>query len=118
MARSEQHARDCWYLMNKRCLVVHKFLDQFVGIFPVDKYGGLQRVFLHNLNGISLCKILYGEDGELAAKIHIVRDWHGQNLEDKTIEWVEENLDKAVEYFEQQADKAGRRRDHFDLKMN
>jgi hypothetical protein len=117
MARSVQHARDCWYIIGKEYMVVHKFLDQFVGVFPVDGYGDLQRIFLHNTGGIHLSRIYYGDEAEKAAKIHIVRDWYGKSLEDKNMSWVEEKLSEALIYFEKLADTFGRRRDHYDLQL-
>jgi hypothetical protein len=118
MARSIQHAKDCFYILGKDYLVVHKFLDQYVGIFPVDKHGDFHRLFLHNMNGIHLCRILYGLEGEKAAKVHIVRDWYCLSLIEKDMNFIEKNLPAACLEYERLADNHGRRRDHFGLKMD
>lgn len=118
MARAAQHARDCFYILGKEYLVVHKFLDQYVGVFPVETYGGFHRMFLHNMNGIYLCKHLYGNQAEKAAKIHIVRDWYCLSLIEKDMDFIERNIEKACAEYEQYADNKGRRRDHFNLKVD
>jgi hypothetical protein len=115
MANCKEHAIECFIILGEEYLVVHKFLDQYVGVFPVEKHSDLHRIFLHNKNGLYLCKLYYGEEGEKAAKVHLVRDWFCISIKEKDFTWIEKNLEKALIYFEQLADSYGRRRDYFNL---
>jgi len=115
MANSKEHSLECWSILGEEHLVVHKFLDQYVGVFPVDKHSDLHRIFLHNKNGLYLCKLYYGVEGEKAAKVHLVRDWFCISIKEKDFDWVEKNLEKALIHFEQLADSYGRKRDYIEL---
>ena len=99
MARIEDHCEDCKALLGRSFEEVHKFLDQYSKVFDVGTFIEYHRTFLHNKRGILLAQERWGKKAGLAAKIHIVRDYHEQSLTDKNLEWIEEKVGKALMYF-------------------
>ena len=49
-------------------------MDSYAAKWPPRMYLEYHRKFLHNRKGVALCKEKFGELGEKAAKIHLIRD--------------------------------------------
>jgi hypothetical protein len=82
VAWREEHEEDCEYFLGKPFSEVHAYLDECARHYPVQVFGAKHRVYRHNAYGVEHCKWKWGDEGELAAKIHIVRDHYGfvQNM--------------------------------------
>ncbi len=74
MAKRKTHNEDCIRLLGKDYNEIHAYLDFYTTAFPVHIYLERHRLFRHNSKGIRECKEMYGFYGELAAKIHLIRD--------------------------------------------
>jgi hypothetical protein len=77
MAFQWEHEEDCKFYMGRPFSQVHAYLDECVKMYPIHRYGARHRGFRHNAYGVEHCKWKWGDEGELAAKIHIVRDYYG-----------------------------------------
>ncbi len=99
MAQIEDHCKDCKALLGRPFEKVHKFLDQYAEVFDVGTFTEYHRTFLHNKRGILLAQEYWGREAGLAAKIHLVRDYHEQSLIGKNPEWIEEKIGRALIYF-------------------
>ena len=75
MARIEEHMNDCGELLGNPWKQVHKFLDQYAELFPVEIFTEYHRGFLHNKYGIEIVKAMWGPEAEKAAIAHIARDY-------------------------------------------
>lgn len=97
MARIKEHMGDCRRLLDKSYKQVHKFLDQYAGLFPVEIFTEYHRSFLHNKHGIEIVEAMWGVKAGQAAIIHIVRDYTEQPIR----EWKQVNIHygKALLYF-------------------
>ena len=74
MANRETHIEDCMRLLGAPFDKVHAWLDQWAAKYPPSTHLEYHRKFLHHKNGVEKCKELFGDLGEKAAKIHIIRD--------------------------------------------
>ena len=74
MAKRETHIDDCMRLIGAPFNDVHAWLDSYAAKFPPHIHCEYHRKFRHHRKGVVKCKELFGELGELAAKIHIIRD--------------------------------------------
>lgn len=97
MARIEEHMQDCYELLGSPYKEVHEFLDQYAERFPVYLFTEYHRSFLHNKYGLEIIKAEWGPKAELAARIHLVRDY----VETPIRKWdqMNSNLGKALFYF-------------------
>lgn len=94
MSDIKQHCRDCIELLGKEFYEIHRWLDQYVKLFPIGSYQDYHRSFLHNSYGIEIIKVKWGGEAERAAKIHLARDFDDQapigrlpKLTNKAIMW-------------------------------
>ena len=69
MAKFEEHCDDCQRLIGSRCEEVNHWMDQ-----AFAKYGPRHRFDRHHWEGISKCKELFGDLGEQAAIVHVLKD--------------------------------------------
>lgn len=99
MAQIKDHCEDCKALLGEPFEKIHKFLDQYSKVFAVGTFLEYHRTFLHNKRGIQLVQGYWGRKAGLAAKIHIIRDYHEQSLTDKNLKWIEEKIGRALMYF-------------------
>ena len=97
MARIKEHMGDCRRLLNESHKQVHKFLDQYAELFPVEIFTEYHRGFLHNRYGIEVVRSLWGVEAGQAAIIHIVRDYTEQPIR----KWKQVNIHygKALMHF-------------------
>jgi hypothetical protein len=97
MARIKEHMNDCEELLGNPWERVHKFLDQYAELFPVEIFTEYHRGFLHNRYGIEVVRAMWGIEAGQAAIIHIVRDY----IEQPIRKWKQVNIHygKALIYF-------------------
>lgn len=74
MPRHEIHAEDCQLMLDNPCEEVHAWLDGLAGLFPPPYWGLYHRSFRHNSYGLAYCQARWGSLGEMAFRIHLVRD--------------------------------------------
>jgi hypothetical protein len=74
MANRETHIDDCMRLIGAPFNDVHAYLDQYAAKWKPHIHLEYHRKFLHHRKGVAKCKEKFGPLGELAAKIHIIRD--------------------------------------------
>ena len=102
MASIDQHCKDCINLLGKHHNDVHMWLDKGAGLFPVGMFGDYHRALRHNSYGIAVVRSLFGPVGELAAKIHLVRDcedWMcSKDFSDYTLEEILSRLPGSLLY--------------------
>ncbi len=84
MAPSDRHELDCLHLLQKPMWEVHAWLDEMNRVFPFQLFYDYHRTFRHNSWGVQQCLELWGQDGENAARIHLLRDW----FSDVKIKWM------------------------------
>ena len=77
MAFIWEHEEDCKFYMGRPFTYVHEYLDECQEMYPIWRFGGRHRKARHNAYGVEHCKWKWGDEGELAAKIHLVRDYYG-----------------------------------------
>ena len=71
MAKFEDHCAETIKLFGKPYEEVHRWLDEFA---RKPGYGMHHRKVRHHLDGIEEAKKLFGDEGALVAKAHIVTD--------------------------------------------
>ena len=76
MATIKEHAKDCKYFLGKPYWEVHKFLDQYAALFPVEHFVEYHRTFLHNSYGVGIIEAKWGVEAKIAALIHLYRDYY------------------------------------------
>ena len=77
MALRHEHEEDCKFYMGRPFTHVHAYLDECAKKYPVPVFYDRHRKARHNHYGVEYCKWKWGDEGELAAKLHIVRDYYG-----------------------------------------
>jgi len=97
MARIEEHMKDCYELLGDTWEEVHRFLDQYAGIFPVMVFEEYHRSFLHNKYGLEIIGAMWGPQAKAAAVIHLVRDYSEMPV--RSWKSVDRHLNKALMYF-------------------
>ncbi len=97
MAKIITHIEDCEYFLGKGFEEVHQYLDQYASIFNPIKYGEFHRIFLHNKQGLKEVKERFGFYGELAGKIHLIRDCEVYILEKMMYNVKNEEIDGLTE---------------------
>ncbi len=102
MSKRKTHNKDCLRLLGKDFDEVHAYLDFYTAEFPVYIYLERHRQFRHNAKGIRECQEFFGPWGELAAKIHLVRDNElyvlTKPFDQVRIEEIDELYKKALKY--------------------
>lgn len=97
MAKRETHNEDCLRLLGKKYDEVNAFLDSYAAKYPPPLFLEYHRKFLHNAKGVQYCKEKFGFYGEIAAKIHLIRDLEIYVLK-KPFDFVEiEEIDELYE---------------------
>ena len=69
VADLEQHARDCRTFLGGEFADVNRWLDEYF-----RRMGPSHRRIRHHREGIEQARSLFGDEGALAAKIHVLRD--------------------------------------------
>jgi len=100
MAEIEQHEEDCLYYLKDKATKIHQFLDHMAKYFPINKCYEYHRTFYHNTFGITLLKEAYGEFGEQAGLIHLLRDWYCHPIRPMTFERLKKEAQKALVFFD------------------
>jgi len=72
MATYKQHCIDCEFILGKSHEDVNIWIDDLQQL-----YGYEHRKYRHTLEGIEEIRILFGDEGAMAAEIHILRDMCG-----------------------------------------
>lgn len=71
MAHWKEHVKDCKERLGNGWEVVHRWLDEFAGIYwPWMGH----RTHRHHLEGIEECRKKWGDEAAKAAEIHIQKD--------------------------------------------
>lgn len=79
MAMIESHCKCCNKYLGKPYREVHKWLDEFAGVFPIGFFNDYHRSFRHNSYGIQIIRARWGLEAEKACKLHLVQDVYGIN---------------------------------------
>ena len=74
MARFEKHCEECKREYGKEFAEVHKWLDEYTKLYPVDKYNEYHRKFRHNIAGLEKIEEMWGKEARCAAVLHIITD--------------------------------------------
>ena len=69
MASWPEHELECKAKLGKPFAEVHKYLDQWHGMF-----GGHHRFMLHHQEGIEEVREKFGDEAAEAARVHIIQD--------------------------------------------
>jgi hypothetical protein len=100
MALFKDHRQDTARYLGDPCDEVHAWLDQYAKHFPVAQFLSYHRSFLHNSYGLKLAKDFWGEKGEKAALIHILRDYMEAPIGYIKLETVFDRARRAVLYMD------------------
>ena len=96
MAKISVHEKDCIHFLKKPWTDVHKCLDQCAKDYPPEKYAEYHRSFFHNSYGLMVIKALFGEEGYIAALIHLYRDWTYQDPKKCKLEHIVEAVNRRI----------------------
>ena len=97
MARIETHCEDCIRLLGKSFIEVHKWLDFYAKKYNPHVYLEYHRRFRHTDEALSAQFENWSEEQQMAAKIHIVRDYEMYVL---IKSFAEVKLDEIDDLFE------------------
>lgn len=103
MAEIKEHEDDCLYYLKDKATKIHEFLDHMAKYFPPKKCEEYHRTFYHNSFGITLLKEAYGEFGEQAGLIHLVRDWYSHPIRPMDFGKLLNQAKKALLFFDNPA---------------
>ena len=78
---------------------VHEFLDQYSNIFPPDIFVDYHRTFLHNSYGVEIVRSKWGKLAEIAAFIHLYRDYYEGPLTRFSLDTILKRTPQALIYF-------------------
>lgn len=95
----EAHCEDCRRFIKDDMVGVHRFLDQYAKMFPVMHFYDYHRTFLHNSYGLSLVKAMYGNEGENAFIVHIMRDYESGPIDHYTFEQIIKDFPRRLMWF-------------------
>lgn len=71
MSDWKEHAKDCKAQLGNDWIVVHRWLDEYAGIYWPWKG---HRVHRHHKEGVEECRAKWGDEAAKAAIIHILKD--------------------------------------------
>jgi len=101
MAAIEDHAAECEKILGKPYWEVHRFLDQYAGVFPVDHFIDYHRTFLHNSYGLEIVEARWGSKAKTAALVHLYRDYCEGSIPNLSLKKILERALRAVMWFNQ-----------------
>jgi len=101
MARIETHCEDCIRLLGNPYIEVHKWLDFYAKQYNPHVYLEYHRRFRHTKEALDAQFANWSEEQQIAAKIHIVRDYEMFILRKL---FTEVKLDEIDELFEKAED--------------
>lgn len=100
MAREKDHAADCKRYLGKPYSKVHRFLDQYAGVFPSNSsYLDYHRTFLHNSYGIEIIKAKWGYEAMLAGLIHLYRDYYEGPVKYLSLDIILKRIPQSMLFF-------------------
>lgn len=94
-----EHAKECKRYLDKEYWEVHKFLDQYSKIFPPDIFLDYHRTFLHNSYGVEIIRSKWGKLAEIAAFIHLYRDYREKPLTRFSLDTILRRTPRVLMYF-------------------
>jgi len=99
MTYVSDHAKECKRYLDKEYWEVHKFLDQYSKIFPPDIFVDYHRTFLHNSYGVEIIRSKWGKLAEIAASIHLFRDYREKPLTRFSLDTILKRTPQVLMYF-------------------
>ena len=100
MARIKDHAADCKKYLKKPYSKVHRFLDQYIEVFPSkSSYLDYHRTFLHNSYGIKIIRAKWGYEAMLAGLIHLYRDYYEGPVKNLSLETILKRIPQSMMFF-------------------
>lgn len=103
MASVNEHCKDCEKFIGKGMLEAHKFLDQYVEVFPVGYFVDYHRTFLHNTYGVKTLTARHGYIGWCAAVLHLTRDYVGGTIDHCSLERMMREFPRRLMWFDKMA---------------
>lgn len=98
MAKIKTHCEDCERLLGKPYMEVHEWLDMYAKKYNPFKYNEYHRQFLHNLPALEEKFQEWGHYRQMAAKIHVIRDFELYVCLEKPFDMYEiEDIDKLFD---------------------